>query len=291
MLPNWLEVPAAEYDKRHAERASIEANPLLALRADDWGESVLSAATAPARSCGSAEAEGAGPRLAIFVSDPPLAAALARLVASRGGLTIARSALGCDALLWLHRQDFDMEILEPGMLALPTPAESYGGDRVDVSCRETAGRHWVDVALSMGRHAAERAKLAGCRQLGCAAPRSLADCVEGGLSWRRTEGRRQSLVRSKTAPLFGHGDCQKVYDWIFAGESFERAAMVGAMVACAQMGLEAVVCDAQARVAAIAAGCLCLGAAPWLKDAAAAAGPRQEAAASRVEEARLAVAP
>ncbi|WP_420824606.1 nicotinate-nucleotide--dimethylbenzimidazole phosphoribosyltransferase [Thiorhodococcus mannitoliphagus] len=58
---------------------------------------------------------------------------------------------------------------------------------------------------------------------------------------------------------------QKVYEGLVRGGDFEITAMVGAMIACAQMGLEVVVWGAQGKTAAELAACLCPGAKPWLR--------------------------
>ncbi|NEV61026.1 hypothetical protein [Thiorhodococcus minor] len=292
MLPNWLEVPAAEHFKLHDERSLVDDGQVLARPAADWGESSRKTVTASARACWSSGAGGTGLRLAIFVSDPRLAVALARLAASKVQPANARSPVGGELLPWLCRQDLELEILEPGMLALAASAgEARGGDPVDVPRHETAARHWVDVALSVGRHAAERAKLAGCRQLGCAAPLAWADRGEAALGRRRTGGGFGGASGQPMAvPFLGPDASQKAYDWLCASEDFERAAMVGAMVACAQMGLEAVVCGAQARTAAEAVAGLCPGAASWLEYEFVDSGLAHGAKLSPAPGARLALA-
>ena len=97
--------------------------------------------------------DGDGRRL-LFVSDPAVAFDLRRAAGvALGGVWFD----GFDDLrhdpVWRHLGD-PIEVLDPGSLKFAQPALGHGMDR-----------HSLDVALSVGRHAAERAKLAGCVRL------------------------------------------------------------------------------------------------------------------------------
>lgn len=108
-------------------------------------------------------------------------------------------------------------------------------------------RHRLDVALSRGRHAAERAKLAGCQALICLGIATSSELARGG-------------------PCDGAATVQTAYDRLRRMGCFEIAALTGALIAGAQMGLQAYPSGVQARLAAEMALALNPGVRDWLVD-------------------------
>ncbi|MCK7577772.1 MAG: hypothetical protein MZV65_19585 [Chromatiales bacterium] len=102
------------------------------------------------------------------------------------------------------------EFIDPGSLI---PFAPCTGKPLD--------RHRLDVALSRGRHAAERAKLAGCCKLICL-----------GMGADDTLDDRQTLATSRPTRQAAYAGLRRI-------ARFEIAALTGALVAGAQMGLQA----------------------------------------------------
>lgn len=108
--------------------------------------------------------------------------------------------------------------------------------------------HRLDVALSRGRHAAERAKLAGCCKLICLA-----------IGADDTLDDRQPLATSRPTRQAAYAGLRRI-------ARFEIAALTGALIAGAQMGLRAYPSGSQARLAAELALALNPGVRDWLID-------------------------
>ncbi|MCK7583021.1 MAG: nicotinate-nucleotide--dimethylbenzimidazole phosphoribosyltransferase [Chromatiales bacterium] len=160
-----------------------------------------------------------------------------------GGLCFSTEAIQLDALT---RSDLTMRRLM-----------AHGGF---VDCVDSGGlypfvsdadrrldRHRLDVALSRGRHAAERAKLAGCQTLICLGMATSSESARGG-----SQG--------------GATTVQAAYDRLHRMDCFEIAALTGALIAGAQMGLQAYPSGIQARLAAEMALALNPGVRDWFID-------------------------
>jgi hypothetical protein len=95
----------------------------------------------------------------------------------------------------------DLELLDPHPPTAP---------------RQPLDKHRLDVALSVGRHAVERAQLAGCQMVLCVAV----------------------LPPDIKTPL-AQDDCASgvCYQWLCAHGTAELAALIGARIASAQLGL------------------------------------------------------
>lgn len=141
--------------------------------------------------------------------------------------------------------------------------------------------HQVDVALGAGRQAAERARLAGARLLvlaGAGAGMALATLVLArGLGLERSKGLapghgigRPGWIDAATAAavevaLTRHArHAGDVYEVLRRLGGLPHAALAGAAVAAAQMGLPVMASDATARLALTVAGRLNPLAAAWL---------------------------
>ncbi|BCU07449.1 hypothetical protein Atep_21260 [Allochromatium tepidum] len=113
---------------------------------------------------------------------------------------------------------------------------------------EPLDRHRLDVALSRGRHAAERAKLAGCCKLLCL-----------GIGADDALDDRQPFATSRPTRQAAYAGLRRI-------ARFEIAALTGALIAGAQMGLQAYPGGRQARFAAELALALNPGVRDWLID-------------------------
>ena len=151
-----------------------------------------------------------------------------------------------------------------GVLAHPLLAERYRqaargdvecwmsvvrGEIIDPSCCMPfvpLDRHRLDVALSMGRHAVERATLAGCQVLLC---RGMTD-DSGHDIW----------------PPLAAASRHAAYARLHQRARFEIAVLSGALVAGAQMGLQMFSSGLQARRASEIALALNPGVGNWLSD-------------------------
>jgi nicotinate-nucleotide--dimethylbenzimidazole phosphoribosyltransferase len=215
VTPDWLAVPAAD-------RAALPA----------WR------ASAPDGSNGWRNAHQIR---AILVGDGYARIRIPRnagMTASLGAKTPVMDADVIEGLMW--RLDLDSEILDPG-----TPGQS-GGIFDDPRDSATMDKHRLDVALSLGRHAAERAKLAGCDLLIVAAVGKRETALtQADLIWRT------SVAHDPYEALRHLG-------------SGEIAALVGAMIAGAQIGVPVLSRGAGARLAALVASCLHPNLGDWL---------------------------
>jgi hypothetical protein len=136
------------------------------------------------------------------------------------------------------------EFVDPGSL---TPFASHTDELLD--------RHRLDVALSRGRHAAERAKLAGCWGLVCL---GLDGTDDGGLDdWLPFGTSRPHHWTTAIPPEYpqctrsdSESSSQTAYAELRQIARFEVAALTGALIASAQMGLETYPSGLQARLAA-----------------------------------------
>ena len=118
----------------------------------------------------------------------------------------------------MPRQPVDsIEIIDPGTL-IP-----FGND-----AEWPMDRHRLDVALSVGRHAAERAKLAGYRRL------VLVD-LSNGPSVAVADGRLDWNADLLSDSTWMAGHC--AYGTLLRLGRFETAALAGALIASAQMGM------------------------------------------------------
>jgi nicotinate-nucleotide--dimethylbenzimidazole phosphoribosyltransferase len=138
-------------------------------------------------------------------------------------------------------------------------------------CR-TIGRldkHGLDVALSAGRHAAERAKLAGVTRLIGLAPSVMAPSVMASAEcWRRTRGASSRQVAHELSCLDRRFPEPPVrfdpYDALRCRGYPEIAALVGAAIAAAQMGIPFGLPDPAGAVAIDAALAMNPGVRAWL---------------------------
>ncbi|WP_200374315.1 hypothetical protein [Thiocystis violacea] len=218
---------------------------------------------------------GGSPRLVLFVADPSLSARLRR---DRGAAPGAPWAEGLDAgilALLAEQAKAEIEVIDTGGLS---PGGADSGSRMD--------RHRLDVALSVGRHAAERAKLAGCPRLTClglggeegagARVGMRPPGSEGPGRW----GREAGSVDWDWPMIL---DEPELLDWLDPSSAwrapvrrdrfyralrrlgrFDIAALVGAMVACAQMGIGSRPLGPRARIAGWIAMGLHRGVGDWL---------------------------
>ncbi|MTW20906.1 hypothetical protein GJ668_07305 [Allochromatium palmeri] len=179
-----------------------------------------------------------------FIADPILAERLRRT---------STAIFDLDAWALVDRGEF----VDPGSL---TPFASHADEPLD--------RHRLDVALSRGRHAAERAKLAGCQTLICL---GIAD--DDGLNdWFRLDTAKPPC---RTTAASDYPRCNR-HDSASSGQAayarlrqiarFEIAALTGALIASAQMGLQAYPRGYLAWVAARIALELNPGVGDWLVD-------------------------
>jgi hypothetical protein len=125
-------------------------------------------------------------------------------------------------------------------------------------------KHGLDVALSAGRHAAERAKLAGVTRLVGVAP-SISPAAEcrrrtSDASARHAAHELSCLERCLTEPP----DLFDPYDALRCRGRPEIAALVGVAIAAAQMGIPFCLPDPAGRVALDAALGLNPGVGAWL---------------------------
>lgn len=149
-----------------------------------------------------------------FIADPILAERCRRA-----------SAVVFDLDLWASVARY--EFVDPGSLS---PFAPHAGGPLD--------RHRLDVALSMGRHAAERAKLAGYRMLVC-----MAVAEDSGLDdWFPLDTAGRTVTTPSEYPRFARCDnevsSQVAYARLRQIARFEIAALTGALIACAQMGIQ-----------------------------------------------------
>ncbi len=201
-------------------------------------------------------------RLLIFVPDPNVAARLRR-DSSTIGSGIRIDERDHDLVEWLSRREWaEVEVIDPGTLTPADPGFEVGMDR-----------HRLDVALSAGRHAAERARLAGCLHLrcmgldpdeygtdqGCRDPlrrdRRGAECLVERLPRTRID-RSASRVQS---------DRGRAYQALGRLGAFDIAALVGAAVASAQMGMGVSLHGARGRIAGRIATGLHPRVADWIR--------------------------
>lgn len=141
--------------------------------------------------------------------------------------------------------DCDIEMLDAGSLGWPEPLLDWANLGSDVkSPRQEApialDTHRLDVALSAGRHAVERARLAGCVRVigvGQCAPMSLMRALQAG---------------------------KDPYDALRRWGEFEIAALTGMAIAGAQIGVQVRLHGRAARPAALAATALHPDLGNWL---------------------------
>ncbi len=178
-------------------------------------------------------------KLVVFTADPATAMLLRK--------HLRRDALGLQCLA-------GVEIIDAGLPATATirPARLGRGERLASSM----SRHQLDVALSRGRHSAERAKLAGYTMLvcACACPKTSWDMLLSALS--------QPVQVGATLPT---RDRREVYGDLRDHGEFAIAALVGAIIACAQMGLRVHARGASGALAAAFAAGLHPGVLEWLE--------------------------
>jgi len=159
-----------------------------------------------------------------FVADPRLAEHLRRL---------STTGVDLDAWAGVDRCEF----VDPGSLI---PFAPHTDEPLDC--------HRLDVALSRGRHAAERAKLAGCCKLICL-----------GIGTDDSLDDRQLLDTSRPTRHAAYAGLRRI-------ACFEIAALTGALIAGAQMGLQTYPSGRQAQFAAKMALALNPGVRDWLID-------------------------
>lgn len=160
-----------------------------------------------------------------------------------GGLCFSAAAIRLDAL---KRFDLTMRrLMAQGGFVDCVDAGGLYPLALDADRR--LDRHRLDVALSCGRHAAERGKLAGCQTLICLGVATSSESVPGGA--------HDSAATVQTA-----------YDRLRRLGCFEIAALTGALIAGAQMGVQAYPSGSQARFAAVMALALNPGVRDWLID-------------------------
>jgi nicotinate-nucleotide--dimethylbenzimidazole phosphoribosyltransferase len=126
-------------------------------------------------------------------------------------------------------------------------------------------KHGLDVALSAGRHAAERAKLAGVGRLIAMAP-SLCPAAAWQLPITAADGGH--TVRQLPCPdwsLYNAIACFDFYDALLCRGRSEIAALVGIAIAAAQMGIPFCLPDSAGGVAVEAAVGLNPGVRAWLE--------------------------
>ena len=141
--------------------------------------------------------------------------------------------------------DCDIEMLDAGNLGWSESVPDWAnlGSGVKASGQETQAAldtHRLDVALSTGRHAVERARLAGCVRVigvGQRAPMSLMRALQAG---------------------------KDPYDALRRWGEFETAALTGMVIAGAQIGLQVRLHGRAARPAALAATALHPDIGNWL---------------------------
>lgn len=194
------------------------------------------------------EAGGSRQRMVLFIAEAELASCMGPdALVSLLGSGAARSHRDHLARL-LSAPGMELELVDAGMLRQRTvePARPIGAAPL-VRLSTGLDRHRLDVALSTGRHAAERAKLAGHGLLHCAGLSFgggkavvplMSPVRRARLEWGRRDwgdGDPSSDPRQGMSE-----DFRFVYEWLCQHADFELAALVGAMVACGQMGLEAV---------------------------------------------------
>lgn len=157
----------------------------------------------------------------------------------------------------LEHPDVDIEILDAGTHGQSGAGASRACDRVLSATggsrnRHALDKHRLDVALSLGRHAVERAKLAGCELL-----------VGWGRETRsdRAETAGSNALRPR-APDLGPAEpgwdaraSSDPYEALRLMGSPELAAFVGILIAGAQIGLPVFLPGTDAGIAArVAAG-------------------------------------
>ncbi|MBK1722202.1 hypothetical protein CKO23_08055 [Thiocystis violacea] len=168
-----------------------------------------------------------------FVSDPVFAA---QLRASLVPGPLAGQVEVMDAG-WLARKGLD------AVHGLPVSvSHDRWGEEVVMD------RHRLDVCLSIGRHAAERAKLAGRSRILCMGleadwPSAEMPPVEDGVVSRPG-------LEPKGTVRWSAVDRRDVYESLREQGTFSASALVGAMIASAQMGLWVEAVGPLARVAA-----------------------------------------
>ena len=205
------------------------------------------------------------------------------------GSTRLRETVDCDlswpggpwALEW--RSGCDVEYLDPGRHAHEhTRVTASGRTRRPRGCNAQVSaldKHRLDVALSMGRHAVERAKLAdrgrvmAIGQRLCGAPYPAIPVREVGMQpTTGSEWLAGVLVRSigsnsGPAALYpGSAEGADFYGILARLGSLPCAALVGAAVAAGQIGMPMVLRNGSARMAGRIARGLCPDISPWLVD-------------------------
>ena len=170
---------------------------------------------------------------------------------SRGPKRIGCLCFVADPMLAEHLQHLSMAVFDPDARARVDRCEFVDpGSLTPFAPHAHAplDRHRLDVALSRGRHAAERAKLAGCCKLLC-----LGIGIDDALD------DRHPLATSRPTRHAAYAGLRRI-------ARFEIAALTGALIAGAQMGLQAYPSGRQARFAAELALALNPGVRDWLID-------------------------
>ncbi|QIK37375.1 hypothetical protein GWK36_04560 [Caldichromatium japonicum] len=153
---------------------------------------------------------------------------------------------------------------------LPDVWSSVHWEQVDLgcfSCRpllETLDRHRLDLCLSRGRQAAERARLAGCRLLLCLGRDSGEDPNLGN---RCVRGEPRLPARWPLDPLAWITCAPRLaYACLRRLACPKLAALTGALIASAQMGMKVSALGERARIAARLAQGINPGLTLWLSD-------------------------
>lgn len=182
--------------------------------------------------------------LVVFVADPDTAIHVRAHL--HGSTSVrARHGLSVEGLRGVY--DYPLlraEVIDAGMLARSGPdraASVSGQSRSDNTAKPWMCRHRIDVALSRGRHSAERAKLAGHGRLICAGL-DIIDAIceprSTGTTDRIASQRGRVQLDAPTAWTQGaQRNRQAAYTALLEQGNFAVAAMVGAIIACAQMGI------------------------------------------------------
>lgn len=289
--PEWLRVPAADASSGRRGRACKRSRARSAIGSPPGGRGVL-----PGGWPLDAERQGAWAmsgvdraHFIVFVGDPD--------VATPTSGTAADVSVGCgetplceSGLAGLPPSaDLVIEVLGPGTLGRTGSGHGVrgagaataraGGHRVPLD------KHGLDVALSVGRHAAERAKLADSGLLIAVGRRA---CVDEAMrrpndAWPRwCKGQPEGSLASRVSPSSGavgraieleaaHAgadpDTSPVsdpYEAVRHAGDFELAALVGTAIAGAQMALPVLLLGDSGRRAAAAAARLHPGLRGWL---------------------------
>jgi NaMN:DMB phosphoribosyltransferase len=246
--PAWLCVPAAEPDPRLAPvDADIGASRCVVFFADHGG-AVRPLATASMR-----------PRQACDIASEVLSDSG---IGPRAGLSAGFEVLE------LGRHPGSPRITGSMLLPLgPGTADSRTGPAMT--------RHQLDLALSAGRHAAERARLGGAELLIAGARGagsghttrllgSLLSAHAGKLAGDAADTTAPPIgARSASVPTCRDAGIDDPYELLRRLGGFEHAALAGTALAAAQIGLPALPADAAARIAFALAAWLNPDSARW----------------------------